>query len=137
GTAVGAVADASSGVATFPVTVTFTAPADEFFVGATVTAKIVTSATGDVVQVPSLAITTAADGTTTVLVSTDGSTTNTKQRTVATGTTSNGMTEIRSGLADGEQVVVRRGFGPGGARAAAGGAPTGSSPSTTAGGGGK
>jgi multidrug efflux pump subunit AcrA (membrane-fusion protein) len=73
-----------------------------------------------------------------VLVGTDGSTTNTKERTVTTGTTSNGMIEIKSGLSDGEQVVVRRGFGPGGNRAAGtttggGGAPT--SPSTTTGGG--
>jgi hypothetical protein len=33
------VADASSGVATFPVTVTFTGSADQFFVGATVTPR--------------------------------------------------------------------------------------------------
>jgi multidrug efflux pump subunit AcrA (membrane-fusion protein) len=91
------------------------------------------------VQVPAQAVTTASDGTTTVLVSTDGSTTNTKDRTVTTGITSNGMIEIKSGLTAGEQVVVRRGFGPGANRTGAGAAPGGAgstpSPSTTAGGG--
>ena len=51
-TDVAKVADASSGVATYPVTVTFTADANDFFVGSTVTAAIVTNTRTNVLQVP-------------------------------------------------------------------------------------
>jgi hypothetical protein len=42
-TEVGKVASASSGVATYPVTVTFTADPAQFFVGGSVTAQITTA----------------------------------------------------------------------------------------------
>jgi len=126
-------------VPTVAVTVSFTADPSKFFVGGTVTAQIVTQQTGDVLQVPARAITTASDGTTTVLVSTDGSTTNTKQVTVVTGINSGGQIQITSGLAEGDQVVVRRGFGggggTGGAGTGAGGGTRGTPSSTTQAGG--
>lgn len=105
-TSVGAVASASSGVATFPVTVTFKGDQTLFFVGGSVIADIVTSATGTVVLVPVRAITTAQDGTRTAELSTDGTINHTKTVTVTTGTTSNGMIEIKSGLQVGDKVVA-------------------------------
>ena len=105
-TAVGAVASASSGVATFPVTVAFKADPTQFFVGGSVIADIVTSTTGTVVLVPVRAITTAQDGTRTAELSTDGTINHTKTVTVTTGTTSNGMIEIKSGLQVGDKVVA-------------------------------
>jgi multidrug efflux pump subunit AcrA (membrane-fusion protein) len=105
-TSVGAVASASSGVATFPVTVAFKADPTQFFVGGSVIADIVTSTTGTVVMVPVRAVTTAQDGTRTVELSTDGTVNHTKTVTVTTGTTSNGMIEIRSGLQVGDKVVA-------------------------------
>jgi multidrug efflux pump subunit AcrA (membrane-fusion protein) len=105
-TSVGAVASASSGVATFPVTVAFKADPTQFFVGGSVIADIVTSTTGTVVMVPVRAVTSAQDGTRTVQLSTDGTIDHTKTVTVTTGTTSNGMIEIRSGLQVGDKVVA-------------------------------
>lgn len=58
------------------------------------------------VQVSSLAITTNDTGST-VTVATDGTTTGpTETRTVTTGITANGNTEITSGLKAGEKVVI-------------------------------
>jgi hypothetical protein len=131
---VGAVADASSGVATFPVTVTFDAAPDKFFVGATVAGQIVTSATGDVIQVPARAVTTATDGSTTVALSTDGTADHTKTQAVTTGITSGGLIEIKSGLSVGDQVVIIRrtfpGAGAGGGTGGGGSTRTGAGTGT-------
>ncbi len=67
-TEVGQVADASSGVATYPVTISFDSTSGDFFVGSTVTGEIATQERADVIQVSSLAVTTA-NGTSTVTVS--------------------------------------------------------------------
>jgi multidrug efflux pump subunit AcrA (membrane-fusion protein) len=70
------------------------------------------------VQVSSLAITTDDTGST-VTVATDGTVNGpTETRTVTTGITANGSTEITSGLKAGEKVVITinrpAGFQPGG-----------------------
>ncbi len=105
-TAVSKVADASSGVAKYPVTITFTADSKDFYVGATVTGDISTDVRNNVVQVSSRAITTT-NGASTVVVATNGTLSGpTETRTVETGLTANGMTEITSGLKAGDKVVV-------------------------------
>jgi hypothetical protein len=105
-TDVGKIADASSGVATYPVTITFAASATDFYVGSTVTGAIATNTRENVVQVSSLAITNT-NGVSTVTVATDGTTTSpTETRTVTTGLVANGQTEITSGLKAGEKVVI-------------------------------
>lgn len=99
-TKVGKVADASSGVATYPVTVTFRG--DDFNPGATVAAAITIGKVTDAVQISSIAIT--SNGTaSTVTVRANGKD---ETRTVTTGLVANGMTQITSGLKAGEQVVV-------------------------------
>ncbi len=105
-TEVSKVAATSSGVATYPVTISFNAPAKDFYVGATVTGAISTATRTNVLQVSSLAITTS-NGVSTVQVAKDGTTTGpTETRTVQTGLTDNGMTEITSGLVAGEKVII-------------------------------
>jgi multidrug efflux pump subunit AcrA (membrane-fusion protein) len=102
-TEVGTVADASSGVASYPVTVMFSDTSGDFNVGATVTVDITYAEVTDAVQVPSLAVTTNTDGTSSVLVEVDG---RTETRTVTTGLTSGNMVQITEGLAEGETVVI-------------------------------
>jgi macrolide-specific efflux system membrane fusion protein len=114
-TEVGAMADASSGVASYPVTVAFTDDSGDYNVGATVIVEITYDEREDVVQAPAMAVTTA-DGTSTVTVRSDDGD---EERTVDTGLTSGSMVEITSGLEAGEQVVVtvpgaRDGGGPAG-----------------------
>ena len=106
-TAVGQVASASSGVAQYPVTVTFSTDNTQFSVGSTVTGAIQSVAADNVLQVPVRAITTDANGKTTVTVALDGKTNGrTATRTVQTGKSAGGMIEITSGLQEGDQVVV-------------------------------
>ena len=110
---VGRIADASSGVASYPVTVLFENTDGEFNAGETVSVEITYDEVQDVVQVPTLAVTTEEDGSSTVTVRTDdGDST----RTVETGLTSGTMTEITAGLDAGETVVMSFGEqgGPGG-----------------------
>jgi multidrug efflux pump subunit AcrA (membrane-fusion protein) len=106
-TAVSKVAGASSGVASYPVTITFDADSGEFFVGSSVKADITTATRQNVLQVSSAAVTTT-NGQSTVEVATNGTATGpTETRTVQPGMTSGGMTEITSGLNAGEKVVIR------------------------------
>ncbi len=102
-TSVGAIADATSGVASYPVEVTFDGSPDEFYVGATAQVDIVYDEVADAVQVPTMAVTTA-DGASTVEVVTDGD--GRETRTVETGITSGGVVQITRGLQAGEQVVI-------------------------------
>jgi multidrug efflux pump subunit AcrA (membrane-fusion protein) len=129
-TDVAQVASASTGVAQYPVTVTFTAGSKQIFVGSTVTGAIATNTLGDVLQVPARAVTTT-NGTSTVTVRSNGQDTT---RTVKTGLTANGMVQITQGLKEGEQVVIQlpaglRGAGsaPGGQNGVTGGGSGGSS----------
>jgi macrolide-specific efflux system membrane fusion protein len=102
-TDVAQVATASSGVAQYPVTVAFTAGSRQIFVGSTVTGAIDTNTRNDVLQVPTRAVTTTNGGST-VTVRDNG---RDETRTVKTGLTANGMTEITAGLKEGEQVVIQ------------------------------
>ena len=123
-TDVSKVATTSSGVATYPVTISFDAPAKDFYVGATVTGAISTQTRTNVLQVSSLAITTS-NGVSTVKVAKDGTATGPKEtRIVQTGLTDNGMTEITSGLVAGEKVVISVPSFPG-ARSTSGGGGSG------------
>ena len=108
---VGRIADASSGVASYPVTVLFENTDGEFNAGETVSVEITYDEVQDVVQVPTLAVTTEEDGSSTVTVRTDDGD---ETRTVETGLTSGTMTEITAGLEAGETVVMSFG-GQGGA----------------------
>jgi multidrug efflux pump subunit AcrA (membrane-fusion protein) len=146
-TEVSTVADASSGVATYPVVITFTADPTQFYAGATVSGAIATNTRDDVVQVPARAITTA-NGASTVVVATDGTADGpTETRTVRTGITANGNTEIVAGLEEGEKVIVQvPSFGGGNGQLPAGGGtggpggfqlPEGFQPPTGAGGAGQ
>jgi multidrug efflux pump subunit AcrA (membrane-fusion protein) len=106
-TDVGRVATASSGVASYPVTITFDAPATQFFVGATVTGAIDVATVHNAVQVPSRAVTTDTNGRSTVQVATDGTAGGARQtRVVTTGLVTGGETQIVSGLRAGESVVI-------------------------------
>jgi macrolide-specific efflux system membrane fusion protein len=101
-TQVGQIADASSGVASYPVTVTFTDDSGRFNAGATVQVDITIAQVQDAIQVPTFAIST--DGTTsTVTVVADGKT---STREVTTGLVSGALTQVTSGLKAGEQVEL-------------------------------
>ena len=101
-TEVGTIADASSGVASYPVTVAFQDASGDFNVGASVSVTITYAQEADALSVPTRAITTA-DGTSTVEVATgDG----TETRTVELGLVDGTMTQVTSGLVAGESVVI-------------------------------
>jgi len=105
-TNVSKVATTSSGVAQYPVTVSFTDNSGNFYIGATVSGAIATQVRPNVIQVPVRAVTTN-NGVSTVVVATKGKLDGpTAVRTVQTGATANGMVEITSGLKEGEQVLV-------------------------------
>lgn len=109
-TEVADIADASSGVATYAVTVTFDDTSGDFNAGASVLVDITVAQVDNVVQVQSFAITTANGTSTVTVVADDGSE---EERTVTTGMTAGNMTEITSGLQPGEQVLLAL---PGGGR---------------------
>jgi multidrug efflux pump subunit AcrA (membrane-fusion protein) len=105
-TAIAAIADATSGVASYTVTVEFTDDTDEFYVGTTVIAEIVTGERTDVIQVPAQAVTSGPDGST-VTVAVDGTLEGELEiRAVTTGESSGAMIEVTGGVAVGEVVVV-------------------------------
>ena len=86
---------------------TFSTDNAQFSVGSTVTGAIQTVVADNVLQVPIRAITTDANGKTTVTVALDGKTNGrTATRTVQTGKSAGGQIEITSGLQEGDQVIV-------------------------------
>jgi len=89
-------------VASFPVVVGVTGSPSGVYPGATASLQIVYRQLSDVLLVPSLAIN-RTSGTTTVLVPNGG-----KQvrRTITTGLSSGGQTQVLRGLTEGEQVLV-------------------------------
>lgn len=101
-TSVGAVADASSGVATYPVVVSFSGSPSTFQPGATVNATITDARIPNAIQVPTRAVTTTDMGST-VNVETDG---HTHEVTVTLGATWNGMSQVTGGLRVGQLVVL-------------------------------
>lgn len=108
-TEIGLLPSTDSGSAAYPVAIDVTGTADGLYDGTSVTVAIVYERRTDVLTVPSAAVTTA-DGTSTVtLVAADGTETET---TVEVGETVGNLTEILSGLAEGDEVLVAS-FTPG------------------------
>ncbi|MGD8195455.1 efflux RND transporter periplasmic adaptor subunit [Herbiconiux sp. P18] len=102
---VGLLPSTTSGAAAYPVTVAVTGSPEGLHDGVSVTASIVYERRTDVLTVPSAAVTTDADGTSTVtVVSDDGTETPT---TVTVGETSGTLVEITAGLAEGDLVKVQ------------------------------
>ncbi len=100
---IGLVPSTTSGTAAYPVVVAVTGDTSALHDGVSVTAQIVYERRTDVLTVPSLAVTTT-DGTSTVRkVDDDGKVTQTE---VEIGEVSGQLTEIVSGLAEGDQVQV-------------------------------
>jgi macrolide-specific efflux system membrane fusion protein len=100
------VADTSTGVGTYAVTIDFTADASKFLIGSTVAASITTAQRSGVLLVPIVAVTTTGNEST-VTVATNGTVDGpTEVRTVTLGTRSGAMVEVTNGLKDGDQVVV-------------------------------
>lgn len=109
---IGLLSTSSSGVASYPVTVAVT-PGQKATLhdGESADVSIIYSKRTGVLAVPSLAVTTGTDGASYVTkVDADGKQTKT---VVKTGETANQMTEITSGLAEGDSVVLVT-FTPGG-----------------------
>ena len=100
---VSSVADASSGVASYPVKVTFTDSSGSFNVGATVKVDITISEIKDAVQVPVNAVTNDGTQSTVKVRNASGKD---ETRTVTTGMTSGSMIQVTAGLREGEQVVI-------------------------------
>lgn len=101
-TSVGLIAQASSGVATFPVQVTVAGSPADFHAGAIADVDIVYAELQNVLEVPSLAIDRAGPNpTVTVLVNGRKET-----RTVQLGLSSGEVVQVVSGLAEGDTVVA-------------------------------
>ncbi len=101
---VGLLPSTTSGAAAYPVTVAVTGSPEGLYDGTSVTASIVYERRTDVLTVPSAAVTTDADGASTVtVVDTDGNETSTS---VTVGETVGTLTEITEGLAEGDLVKV-------------------------------
>ncbi len=108
--AIGLLSTSDTGVAAYPVTVAVTGDQEGLHDGVAADVELVYERRTDVLTVPSLAVTTDADGTTTVTqVDADGATVDVP---VTTGETSGNVTEITDGLAEGDEVVLAT-FTPG------------------------
>jgi macrolide-specific efflux system membrane fusion protein len=99
---VGLVATSTSGVATYPVTVDVTGTPTGMHVGAGASLSVVVKQVSDALVVPTTAL--HASGTTTTVQLRQGD--RTVSRTVTTGQTQAGRTQILSGLNEGDLVVV-------------------------------
>jgi len=107
---IGLLSTSDSGVAAYPVTVAVTGDQEGLHDGVSADVELVYERRTDVLTVPSLAVTTATDGTATVKqLDADGKTV---EVTVTTGETSGNLTEITDGLAEGDEVVLAT-FTPG------------------------
>jgi macrolide-specific efflux system membrane fusion protein len=108
---IGLLSTSSSGVAAYPVTIAVTPGQDTLHDGESADVSIIYSKRTDVLAVPSLAVSTGTDGASYVTkVDAEGKETKT---VVKTGETANQMTEITSGLSEGDSVVLVS-FTPGG-----------------------
>ncbi|KQY24164.1 RND transporter [Cellulomonas sp. Root485] len=102
--AIGLLSTSDTGVAAYPVTVAVTGDQEGLHDGVAAEVELVYERRTDVLTVPSLAVTTAADGTTTVQqTDADGELVDVP---VTTGETSGNVTEITEGLAEGDEVVL-------------------------------
>jgi macrolide-specific efflux system membrane fusion protein len=131
-TSVGIVASSTSGVATFPVVVAVTGSPAGLYAGGGADLQIVYKQVSNVLVVPTLAIS-RANGTATVLVADAGG--GRTERQVVTGLSSGGQTQIVSGLAEGEQVLVAVPGGNTGTTGGRGGTQRGGEPGVFPGGG--
>ena len=102
-TSVSTIASSTSGVASFPVVVTVTGSPTGFYSGGSAQVLITYKQLTNVLEVPTAAVTTS-NGTSTVTVVAATGTHSTRE--VTTGLTSRGETQIVSGLAENEQVLV-------------------------------
>ena len=101
-TAIGLVADSSSGTASYPVTVSVEDPAISLPAGSQAMLAIVLATATDVVTVPTSAVTRRGDGA--VVQTWDGSTLS--RRAVTIGTVGTSEVEITDGLDVGDEVVL-------------------------------
>ncbi len=115
---IGLTADTSSGVATFPVVIDVTGTPSGLYAGASASVTITYHQVSDVLAVPAAAVLPGPRGKAAVHVMVNG---HQVTKTVTTGLTVNGLTQITSGLSAGERVVVNlvnispgSGGGPGG-----------------------
>jgi macrolide-specific efflux system membrane fusion protein len=107
---VGMLPSTDSGAAEYPVTIAVDGTAEGLFDGVVVDVEVVYESRDNVLTVPSAAVTTADDGTSTVtVIGTDGTRTET---TVEVGEAVGDLTEIVSGIAEGDEVLVAA-FTPG------------------------
>jgi len=106
---VGLVPSTTSGSARYPVSITITGAGEGLFDGVSVDADIVYERRTDVLTVPSAAVTTADGASTVILVAEDGTR---KKTEVEVGETSGSLTEIVSGVSEGDTVLVAQ-FSPG------------------------
>ncbi|MEW1841623.1 biotin/lipoyl-binding protein [Nonomuraea angiospora] len=95
------VASTSNNVVQYPVTVTFTKVPGQVRLGQTATVEVVVGQADDVVTVPSTAVSTSG-GQTTVTLLRNGTQTRTPVQVGVQGTT---LTEIKSGVSEGDQIV--------------------------------
>lgn len=92
----------NSGVTSYSVVVLLDDTDKEIYTNMAVTATIITDSQADVLLIPSTAIDTASDGTSTVRVIKDGVTSSV---TVTLGSTNDSQTVIKSGLTEGDTIV--------------------------------
>lgn len=92
----------SSGVTTYPTTITFDSPDNRIYPNMAVTANIITAIKDDVLLVPTSAVQTT-NGTSTVRILKNGQVT---AVTVEVGSSSDTQTEIISGVNEGDTVVI-------------------------------
>jgi multidrug efflux pump subunit AcrA (membrane-fusion protein) len=100
---IGLTADTSSGVATFPVVIDVTGTPSGLYAGASASVTITYHQVADVLAVPAAAVLPGPGGKAAVHVIVNG---HQVTKTVSTGLTVNGLTQITSGLTAGERVVV-------------------------------
>jgi HlyD family secretion protein len=103
-TAIGLVADSSSGTASYPVTVTVEDPTIALPTGSQAMLAIVVATAADVVTVPTSAVTRRGDGDDGVVRTWDGTTVTEEKVTI--GTVGASRVEITDGLAAGDRVVL-------------------------------
>ena len=122
---IGATGTVTSGVVTYEVTIRPDTLDSRVRPGMTVSAAIITHVAADALTVPSAAVKTGSDGSTTVQVLVDGAP---QSKTVQTGSSSDSAVEVTSGLSAGDKVITQtiasgngtttttngRGSGPGG-----------------------
>lgn len=101
-TSVALLASSSSSVPSYPVTIGVTGSPSGLYAGASATIDIIVKQLSNVLAVPTTALH-FANGKTVVYKLVNG---NQVTTTVTTGATSNGQTQILTGLSDGDQVVV-------------------------------